>query len=276
MGLHDNFEEGKRIAAELQRQHADAAEAYGQTKVFLNDVQPFWEALEEKANDCEEFSRVFVSGEANVAALTVTLRNTAQLYKPEVAVAATAAISASYIASNTASTYGTLLELGFKPVGYDPETVRAPDYRNRKDLGEKLSKLDPALGKVCQQIYQSVYGSTADPERAAMFMARQTWDHFFDKLAPKVEVRASKYWSQIDQKDPDLVTRTQRIKYAAYTHVKDETKRDMILASSKQMRLLYDELQKAHDRGELDRPKALRDLTTIYGWLVQWADALGL
>jgi hypothetical protein len=276
MSLHDDFEESKRIASELKRKHVDAAEAYGETKNQLIAVQPFWEELERKAGGGSDLFAVFESGRANVAALTVTLRNAAEIYKPELPVAMTAAISADYIASNTASACINLQKFGFKPVGYDPKTVSAPDYRDRKDLGDKLSKLDPALGKTCEQIYQSLYVSTADPERAAMLMARQAWDHLFDKLAPDNEVRDSQHWSMIDPAKPNLVTRSQRILYAAYTHVRDEKKRNLILASSTAMRELYDALQKAHTRGELDRSKAITDLATIYAWLVLWADALGL
>jgi Predicted pPIWI-associating nuclease len=276
MSLHDDFEESKRIASELQQLHVGAAEAYGETKNQLIVIQPFWEELEKKAGSGSDYFEVFESGRANLAALTSTLRNAAEIYKPQLPVAVTAAISADYLASNTVSACIILQKIGFEPVGYDPKTVPAPDYRNRKDLGVKLGKLDSTLGKTCDQIYQSLYVSTADPERAAMLMARQAWDHLFGKLAPDIEVRDSQYWSVIDPAKPHLVTRPQRILYAAYTHVRDEKKRNLILASSKAMLALYDELQRAHTRGELDRSKATNDLATIYAWLVLWADALDL
>ena len=39
---------------------------------------------------------------------------------------------------------------------------------------------------------------------------------------------------------------------------------------------LYQELNRAHERGEINKLKALRSLNTMYSWLIEWADALGI
>lgn len=71
---------------------------------------------------------------------------------------------------------------------------RSPD-RHKADA-ERFSRFDQALGKTYQEIWEALYGTRADPERGALYLIRQAFDHLFDKLAPDDEVRRSSYWIQ--------------------------------------------------------------------------------
>lgn len=73
-----------------------------------------------------------------------------------------------------------------------------------------------------------------------------------------------------------MVTREERFKYAVEHHVKNGQSKALLLAASKQMLELYQGLNRAHERGELDKTKARHSVNSMYLWLVQWADALGL
>jgi len=211
-----------------------------------------------------------------VASLATELHKANQIHKSPELTAGTAAFSASYLAANTVSSFSTLQTLGFNPGAYDPKSVPAPDFRDRKDLGQRLRKLDPSLGDVCEQIFQSLYGNTADPARSALFMARQTWDHLSESWLQMKRCELRNIGIRQTRNKSDLVTRTQRIEYAAHTHVKDEGKRTLLLATSKSMRTCTMSSNLPTIEPALDRSKAARDLTTIYAWLAQWADALDI
>jgi hypothetical protein len=48
----------------------------------------------------------------------------------------------------------------------------------------RFSQFDPALGQTYQEIWEALYGTRADPERAALYLIRQAFDQLFAKLAP--------------------------------------------------------------------------------------------
>ena len=276
MSLHNDFEEAKKHAEQLQMKHAAAAQAYGHTKYQLTAIQPFWEQLEQRVEDNPNLRPMFQSGQANISAMAVSLLSMAKSADDSLRSAETASLSANYLVTNTATTYSFVQSGVAEPISFELTSVLLPDYRNRRDLAERFAKLDPALGKVCLEIWEALYGTVADPERAALYMLRQTWDHLFDKLAPDPEVRLSKHWVQTSAEKPLLVTRGQRIAYAIDTHVIDDVNKQMLASSSEQMINQYDDLNRAHKRGEFDRHKALDTLTSIYAWLDQWANALKL
>lgn len=276
MSLHSDFEEAKKLADEMQKKHAEAAQAYGHTKHVLTHIQPFWEQLQQRAETVEALLPFVQSGHANVAAVAASMRTSSKKWGDISQDAQSVALSASYMGSSTSTAHSTFLNVTAEPVVYDPARLRLPSYLDKKNLADRFAKIDPALGKVCREIWESLYGTAADPERAALFMLRQTWDHFFWKLSPDDKVRGSKHWSKTSEAKPDLVTRAQRIAYAIDTHVVDPQKKLLLAAATDQMVLLYDELNRAHARGEFNREKAINSLTTIYAWLEQWADATNL
>jgi len=89
-------------------------------------------------------------------------------------------------------------------------------------------------------------------------------------------VRASPYWHEKDDEDPNHVTRRERMKFAAYTRIRDQSKAQTLAASAKHILDVYKALNKAHQRGSLDPAKAreaLREMRTI---IEDWVEALDL
>lgn len=105
-------------------------------------------------------------------------------------------------------------------------------------------------------------------------MMRQSWDHLFDYLAPDSEVRDTEFFTPKEGDKPDMVTRDERLKFTISKRIKVKNDQERLLAASKQMLSLYQELNRAHKRGEINRTKAVKSLHAVYDWMVQWVDAL--
>jgi len=119
-----------------------------------------------------------------------------------------------------------------------------------------------------------LYGTRSDPERVALYEMRQTYDHFFACLAPDEEVRKSKYYHEKSGNDKGKVFREERILYAANKHIKDSEKAKTLIASADHMLEVYNSLNRAHNRGELNKVKAFRSLEEMRTILEDWIDAI--
>lgn len=162
-------------------------------------------------------------------------------------------------------------------VSHAPQPVpEVPFFQGGNSLPERLKRFDPDLAKTCAQIWETQYGTGSDPVRSALYAARQTFDHFFGKLAPDDDVRASPYWKRKDGLNPNQVTRAERIRYAINNRVTDEGTRRLLEASTKHGIDTYQLLNQAHERGALDSDKARKAVAAMCHYLEQWADAIGL
>jgi len=141
---------------------------------------------------------------------------------------------------------------------------------------KRFMAFDEALGKTYQEIWEVLYGTRADPERAALYLIRQSFDHLFDKFAPDDEVRKSPFWTLKKGDKPEQVWRDEKIQYAAFSHVKDKSRSETILASSKHMLSVYQALNRAHERKNINRAKARQALEEMRSFLEDWANAIGL
>ena len=268
------FDEAQKHASELKSQFAKAAATFGQVSLVLETTRPYWVQLAAEGANHIGSESILCSGVASVHQMKNALADFKTHAPFPVDKIYNIALSASAFGSNTAAT-GSLITL-HDTSQFDVRAIPIPEIFEEKNLADRFSGLDPALGKVCAQIFESLYGTVSDPERAAFFMIRQTWDHLFNKLAPDAEVRASQFWKKKTGDKPDLVTRGERIEFAVDRHVKDSVSKNLLLTSSKQMCDLYQELNGAHERGEIDRNKARRTLNAIYQWLIQWANGIGI
>jgi hypothetical protein len=132
------------------------------------------------------------------------------------------------------------------------------------------------LAKVCHQVFQILYGTDADAIRSAMLTMRQAYDHFISRLAPDDKVRESEFFTTKKDNKPDLVTRKERLKYAAETRVKNEDKRKLLIASDNHTLETYEVFQRAHVRGPIDESVAKDAILAMNSILLQWANALEL
>jgi hypothetical protein len=136
----------------------------------------------------------------------------------------------------------------------------------------RLARWDQALAKTYRQIQEALYGSTADPERSALFMCRQVVDHLFDRLAPDDDaVRAF-----VGLTPDEDVKRRHRMLFVAGARVGDELRRATLIASASVFLDAYKGLNAAHKRGPIDRQAALGALHAALGLVHEWVDAIGL
>lgn len=141
---------------------------------------------------------------------------------------------------------------------------------------EKLTVIDEALAQTYEEIREVLYGTRSDPERGALFLLRQSYDHFFGALAPDDDVRASPFWQEKGGDTPNLVTREERIQYAASTHIGDTTTAARLASSAKHITDVYRALNRAHERETLDQEKAWAALTEMQTIIETWVEEIDM
>lgn len=147
-----------------------------------------------------------------------------------------------------------------------------PDINKVKN---KLYTLDPSLAKTYEEIEQVYYATNADNTRSALSIVRQTFDHFFEKLAPDEYVRNSKYWkSKKGEDDPNLVTRRERIIYAINTHIKSQYKARQMEKDVKLIIDSYKALNSLHKRGNINLTNSKKALYTIKHFLEEFTRSM--
>lgn len=179
-------------------------------------------------------------------------------------------------AAGTAVLFGTITAAA-------PMTIRGlqrfqfqtnPFTNDKPSAVHRLSRVDPQLPATYEAIWEALYASRADPERAALFLMRQVFDHLFDKLSPDDEVRRSEHWTEKSGNQRAVVYRSERLAYAAAVHVKDRDRANTLMAAARQMLDLYQELNQAHARSTLDPYKARHALMAMKALLESWAAAI--
>jgi hypothetical protein len=268
------FDEAQKHSEDLKSKFAKATKALGQVSSVIETTKPYWVQLAVESNNHVGSEVILNSGVQSIHQIKDALVDFETHAPFPIDKIYNIALSASSFGSNTAAT-GSLITL-YDSTKFDAGAIPVHEISKEKNLADRFSKLDPALGQVCAQISESLYGTTSDPERSALFMMRQTWDHLFAKLAPDAEVRASQFWTKKTGDKPDQITREERMNFAIDRHVKDSINKNLLLSSSKQMRDIYQELNKAHERGELNRDKARQTLNALYQWLFQLAEGIGI
>lgn len=184
---------------------------------------------------------------------------------------------ASYIAFSTAST-ATFTAATIHP-SFFFETLSPPlswKPERRKEYIEKMSKLDKELGKAYASIWETFYATKESPEKTSLYAMRQTFDHLFRILAPDEEVRNSLYFSEKAGDNKDQVHRSERLRYAAYTKVKDRTMGELLASKTKQTLDTYEKLNKMHLEKVLNRENVREILTAMQSVLEEWIDAIGI
>ena len=139
---------------------------------------------------------------------------------------------------------------------------------------DRFSKFNPSLGDIYQGIWEVLYGTRSSRERSALYLIREAFDQLFRNLAPDDEVRSSQFWKPKNDENPELIYRHERLEYAANTHIKNRSKRESMVSSSKHMLSVYKELNRAH-ADEIDTKKSRKAIEEMRSILEDWADAIG-
>ena len=268
------IDETIQLADDLQRTYAKASQLAGYTRDSLQAAKDYWISLADESTREPSILPITASGVAVVNSLYNELNMIGnQGFPPNPALHFIAGTVDTFMATtHTLSSVVTVTKIDDVPYQPNPFSENPQKPTN----AERLANIDAELGNTYQQIWESLYGTRSDPERAALYLMRQSIDYLFFKLAPDDDVRASKYWKTKSENDPNQITRKERIEYAAHAHVTDSARADTLAASAKQMVDTYGALNQAHKRGELDQEKARSALLSMRLLLDEWVIALEL
>ena len=256
---------------DVQQAFIERAMQLGYAGEFVLSTRPVWEAMKNLGLEPNSDAYpVYVSG---IGVLCAVRDEIESLKEKELALGSgfESVISAAGSAVSVASSTGSLVEIVGDVID---AVVEAPfDLDRFERHAERFDKFDADLGKTYREMGEALYGTRSDPERAALFLMRQAFDHLFDHLSPDADVAD---WLRQSGLESDKISRRQRIEYAAEHHIRDEVRSNTLRKLSKHMNDVYESLQHAHKRGKLDRRKAQNALGEMQKMLEQWADALDL
>lgn len=140
------------------------------------------------------------------------------------------------------------------------------------EIKDALTNIDPNLFDTYREIEQILYNTKADNVKMALVATRQAFDHFFERLAPDDEVRASKYWKpKLEEGKENQIYRIERVRYAIATHVEDTFRASTLLASSQNIIATYNVLNKLHTRGKVNLKATKQAIYTIRHFLEELA-----
>jgi hypothetical protein len=145
-----------------------------------------------------------------------------------------------------------------------------PTKNENEIILSKLNAIDPTLVSTYSAIREVLYGTISDPERAGLYLIRQTYDHFFGALAPDDLVRSSSFFKPKTEGKEDRVTRHERLMYAAHTRIRNNSHRNALIASFRHILDLYDALNRAHTRGTINPEQARDALREMLVLLQDW------
>lgn len=263
----DIIDEMEQTLDDLHAEFTEAASIIGEEKERIQAIRPVWQALANSDTDSPEYANVFFTGVHALAAHRDQLNQISDQF-------GSVGSQVSVISGSTDSTVAitavteSFFSRGLVTVTPTPPTL--PPRDEAKNVEEALRGLDPALRASYVGVREALYGTRSDSERAALYEIRQVFDHFFSILSPNDHVRESRYWSPKEGDKPNLVTRDERLRYAAHTHARTPVLARTLIGSSRHMLSVHDALNSAHKRGELDVNKTRKSIREMDTLLRQW------
>ena len=264
------------ITTRLDQMHQKLVETsiyIGYARDAVDSVRPVWERLANSTSNDPDVVDIYNTNLRFLQSFRDEVRSYQEMTTPLTGILNNTAGTASIFVSAS----GTTDAFFGSTIPSTPSEFPIFTTPNQHEIyTTRFSRFDEALGKTYQEIWEVLYGTRADPERAALYLIRQSFDHLFDKLAPDERVRKSTFWTRKDGEKSEQVWRDEKIQYAASTHIKDVARAKTILESSKHMLSVYQALNRAHERNSIDRLKARKALEEMRTFLEDWANAIGL
>lgn len=261
----------ERKLQEIQGKVVTASEQLGLARKIVAVGKPYWQRADEAIAGGES-DEVLSSGYHVLLSFSEQVKSLDEQSAAFLDQAQEMAGSATILAHATAST----ASVSGSVISVDCEPMRQFRYSFdiHDDYSRKFSAIKPELGSNFQGIRSAYFGTTTQGLRQALFMARQTFDELFDSLVTDAEVREQRWWSPEDPQKPTVVTRRQRMRYAAEKHVVDPARRNVLLDAIDHMNSVYNQLQKLHSRDTLDEEKDRDVLFEMLALLRNWVDSL--
>jgi|GEM_PF-853111 hypothetical protein len=257
----------------VHEKFVEASASIGYARDALRSARADWERLGNSATTDPEASKLYEANVHFLLSFRDEVRQAQEIAMPAAQLFKNTAGTAVALTSATGST-ASFFEGGVAYSTPEVPVFLTPELHNQ--YAQRFAAFDEALGRTYKEIWEALYGTRADPERAALYLIRQAFDQLFDKLAPDDAVRNSAFWTPKVGDRPDEVWREERIQYAAASHIKDQARSKTVSASSRHMLDVYQALNRAHDRNTINRGKALNALAEMRSILEEWANAVGL
>jgi hypothetical protein len=258
---------------ELHKRFVETSANIGYARDAILAVRPTWERLGNSVTSDPDALNLYDTNFQFLKSFRDEVHSYQEMATPLIGLFNNTAGTASTFVSASGSTDAFL----GSTTEYSPSDFPVFLTPNQHEIyAKRFMAFDESLGKTYQEIWEVLYGTRADPERAALYLIRQSFDHLFGKLAPDDEVRKSPFWTLKDGKEPEQVWREERVQYAASTHIKDKARSETISASSRHMLNVYQALNRAHERKNINRAKARKALEEMRTFLEDWANAVGL
>jgi len=259
---------------ELRRQAAEQASIAGYVFNSLSTNRPIWTQLANRSVDDPELELPLASGMTILGGLNTQLDDALGQSSDMTDCTRLIATSTQTLTANTTFGSSFLGPDDATQIPYHPCPYLKHD--ESAQYAARLGTLNPAIGNAYRQVWDTLHGTTADPERSALFAMRQVFDHLFAVLAPDDKVRQSRYWTRKASENPNQVTRKERIRYAANTGIPEKQRAKELAASAENVAAVYQKLNQAHKRGLLN-PDAARDNLMAMDQIIRdWVDALQL
>jgi hypothetical protein len=260
------------VLGDLKARFAEGAIHFGQEQERIQIIRPEWGKLSSTDVSDPDQAQIYASGVHALAAYRDELRDYKNTVYPHIDDMFRYSPSTGGTISVTSST-STLISIKTPDL---TSYILEPSIEENKEIQSKLRNIDPALEKTYLAIREVFYGTVADPERGALYLIRQTFDHLFGTLAPDDSVRSSKFFKPKADKEKDSVTRHERLMYAAHTHIGNNSRRNALIASFRHMLDVYDGLNKAHTRGTLNSDQARAALREMLVLLQEWLRSIDI
>jgi len=232
-----------------------------------------WAQLGSANTNDPNIADIYSSGTNALSSIRDDYRAIARAYRPISGLMGTIVPSSDSAVSITSTTASFVIN---RTVDLESDWLLPVETSERNETSKGLKKLSPALAETYDAIWETLYGTRTSPERGSLYLIRQVFDHLFHVLAPDKDVMDSRFWHLKIENEPNQITRAERIEYAVFTHVKNESAAKRLAASMKHMLDVYKALNKAHERGKLDRSQSRRSLKEMQAILDDWVSCLSL
>jgi len=265
------IEDTERRLGGIQQRIAAASEQAGYAQKMISASKPYWRSADKIFMEGTE-DEILTSGYDVVQSFNEEVHSLDE-QSGEFLNKVQSVMGSAHIVAN--STGSTAAFSGY-PFDFDPKPLRQFRYTfdSHDEYAKRISELDSSLGQTFGGIKGAYFGSSKDGLRQALFLTRQTFDHFFDVLVKDEEVKQQSWWSPENPQEPDVVSRPQRIRYAAEKYVDDPARRQLLIDGAQHMNNVYNKLQKLHKRGSLDEEKDKDALFEMLDLLKTWVDSL--
>jgi hypothetical protein len=175
--LKRSFRETGNTLNKLHQHYTDGAKFTGYMKDRLEANESCWGSLAEYSPGDPEIDVIIASGESFITSYRKKLNHLYNQLPNQSDELITLANSAATFDATTASLTDVIFVFKGKEIDHQPcPFIDQEDYSSR---ASRLERLDRSLANTYRQVWEALHGTRSDPERAAMYLMRQTYDHFF-------------------------------------------------------------------------------------------------